>query len=368
MPQVLYSVKMQGGIISTTGMSGLLLEADPNRALTMRKYALTMGTLLQGHADQEEILSSLEKNAAEFVLLDYSASSAAVLDFISDIAHAYPSVPILAILPEGAGEALKEEVIKAGVWDLFVRPVGIKEYQMRMRNVLRMRRVPAVSEKDSVGRESEIRDAIGEILLREYETLYVLGKAAEYKDVDTGSHILRVANYTKLIAAMLGENETGQDVIYHASALHDIGKIGIPDSILLKPTRLEDSEIAIMRTHTTNGHGILEHSASSYLLTGAMIALTHHESYDGTGYPMGLSGDEIPLYGRIVCIADVFDALTTKRPYKEPWPFDRAFALLKNERGRKFDPALVDAFVYNLPRVEQIYHENTDLGFSGRDL
>ena len=265
---------------------------------------------------------------------------------------------MLAILPEGAGDTLKEEVMHAGVWDFFVRPVGIKEFQMRMRNVLRMRLVPEASVSEIAGRESEIRDAIGEILLREYETLYVLGKAAEYKDEDTGSHIIRVASYAKLIAGMLGENETSQDVVYHASALHDTGKIGIPDSILLKPARLSEEEFGIMRTHTTNGHGILEHSASSYLLNGAMIALTHHERYDGTGYPMKLSGDEIPLHGRIVCIADVFDALTTERPYKVPWPLERAFKLLKDERGRQFDPELVDAFLANSLRVEKIYEDN----------
>jgi len=326
---------MQRGMSNNTGLSGLLLEADPGRVLAMRKYALTMGTLLQGYANRYEIAQELNHGGTEFILLD----------FVADVVREHPLIPILAILPEGAGEDLKEEVVKSGVWDFFVRPIGIKEYQMRMRNVLRIRQIPDTLAKDTAGRESEIRDAIGQILLREYETLYVLGKAAEYKDEDTGSHILRVASYAKLIAEMLGEDGTSQDVIYHASALHDVGKIGIPDSILLKPARLDDREVAVMRTHTTNGHGILEHSSSSYLLTGAMIALTHHERYDGAGYPMGLSGDDIPLYGRIVCIADVFDALTTKRPYKEPWPLD---------------PAPVEAFVNNLPKVEQIYHENTD--------
>ena len=341
-------------------MSGLLLEADPNRVLAMRKYALTMGTLLEGYSNRAELFENLKSSKSEFILIDYPESSPDTLELVSEVVRGYPAVPILAILPDGAGEALKEEVIRAGVWDFFVRPVGIKEYQMRMRNALRMRQIPDALAKDTAGRESEIRDAIGQILLREYETLYVLGKAAEYKDEDTGSHILRVASYARLISGMLGENETSQDVIYHSSALHDIGKIGIPDSILLKPARLDDKETTVMRTHTTNGHGILEHSASSYLLTGAMIALTHHERYDGTGYPMGLAGDDIPQYGRIVCIADVFDALTTKRPYKDPWPLERAFSLLVEERGRQFDPALVDAFVCNVPKVEEIYRKHAD--------
>ena len=231
---------------------------------------------------------------------------------------------------------------------------------MRLRNVLKVKQVPTSQIDDALSREGEIRAAIGDILLREFETLYVLGKAAEYKDEDTGSHIARVANYARLISRMIGESENAQDLIYHSSALHDIGKIGIPDSILLKPARLDEPELVVMRTHTTNGHGILEHSASSYLLTGAMIALTHHERFDGSGYPMQLSKTEIPLYGRIVCIADVFDTLTTRRPYKEPWSLDRAFTLLTEERGKQFDPDLVDAFVYNSQSVERIFRDHTD--------
>ena len=159
---------------------------------------------------------------------------------------------------------------------------------------------------------------------------------------------------------MIGESEFEQDALFHSSALHDIGKIGIPDSILLKPEPLSDDEFDVMRTHTTNGHGILERSESSYLLNGAMIALTHHERFDGSGYPMGLSCDEIPLNGRIVCVADVFDALTTKRPYKEPWSLDRAFGELESQRNTQFDPRLVDAFVSNAPRVNEIYYEHRD--------
>jgi len=353
-------LRMQGGMRTTTGLKGLLLESDPKRVMELRKFALTMGTLLVGCSSREAMYADLRKNGADFVLVEYSGPSPETLELISCVVRYHVAVPVLAILPEGAGDALKEEVIRAGVWDFFVRPVGIKEYQMRMRNALRMRMAPETAASELAGRESEIRDAIGEILLREYETLYVLGKAAEYKDEDTGSHIIRVASYAKLIAGMLGENETGQDVVYHASALHDIGKIGIPDSILLKPARLSDDEFTIMRMHTINGHGILEHSASSYLLTGAMIALTHHERYDGAGYPMKLSGDEIPLDGRIVCVADVFDALTTKRPYKDPWPLERAFNLLKEERRRQFDPELVDAFLANSLRVEKIYDDYVD--------
>jgi putative two-component system response regulator len=139
-----------------------------------------------------------------------------------------------------------------------------------------------------------------------------------------------------------------------------VGKIGIPDSILLKPSRLSPPEFRTIQTHTTNGHGILGDSASTYLLTGALIALTHHERFDGAGYPMSIGGEEIPLFGRIVGVADVFDALTSRRPYKDAWTLDRAFGLLRSERGRQFDPTLVDAFCANERAVEQIHRHGRE--------
>jgi response regulator RpfG family c-di-GMP phosphodiesterase len=339
---------------------GILLGRDAVRALALRKYSLTLGMLLRGFTQPEEVLERVHANGAAFVLIDLSEPLPDAGDLIRHLVNHFPSVPVVAILPERASEELRREVIGAGVRDFLVMPFGIEEYQMRMRNALRVVQQETVVSQETVSREEEIRDAIGQILLREYETLYVLGKAAEYKDEDTGSHILRVAHYAKLIAKVIGESESKQDVILHSSALHDIGKLGIPDTILLKPAKLTDDEFAIMKTHTTSGHGILEHSASTYLLTGAMIALTHHERYNGLGYPMGLSGAEIPAYGRIVCIADVFDALTTQRPYKGSWSLDRAFALLISERARQFDPDLVDAFVCNAPNVEAIFYKHTE--------
>ena len=339
---------------------GILVVQDAARALELRKYSLTLGSLLRVFTLPEEVRRQMRGAGAAFVLVDIADPLTETQDLIRYLVHHFPSVPVVAILPERASAALRCEVVCAGVRDFFVRPFGIEEYQMRMRNALRTGRHESPVTDDTVSREEEIRDAIGQILLREYETLYVLGKAAEYKDEDTGSHILRVAHYAKLIAKVVGESESKQDVILHSSALHDIGKLGIPDTILLKPGKLTDAEFEIMKAHTTSGHGILEQSASTYLLTGAMMALTHHERYDGSGYPMGLAGAEIPAYGRIVCIADVFDALTTKRPYKEPWSLDRAFALLVSERALQFDPDLVDAFVCNAPSVEAIFHEHTD--------
>jgi response regulator RpfG family c-di-GMP phosphodiesterase len=192
---------------------------------------------------------------------------------------------------------------------------------------------------------------------REYETLNVLGKAAEYKDPETGAHIIRVGYYARMLAKLLNEDELSQDLIFYAAPLHDIGKIGVPDSILLKPGPLTPMEFETMKDHTRIGYEILRHAQSPYLHAGATIALTHHERYNGTGYPSSLAGENIPLYGRIVCLIDVFDALTSKRPYKEAWPLERAIDLLITERNVHFDPKIVDLFVASRSEVERIFNQ-----------
>jgi response regulator RpfG family c-di-GMP phosphodiesterase len=183
-----------------------------------------------------------------------------------------------------------------------------------------------------------------EVTDREYETLEVMGRATEYKDPETGRHIVRVGIYASLIAAQLGEDEEQQDLIRHAAPLHDVGKLGIPDAILLKPTGLDADEFRVMTEHTRIAHAILKDSQSKYLRTGAVIALTHHEHWDGSGYPNGIAGEEIPLVGRIVGLVDTFDALISRRPYKEPWMVHDVLEEIERLRGTQFDPAVVDAF------------------------
>ncbi len=199
-----------------------------------------------------------------------------------------------------------------------------------------------------------------QVIQREYETLNVLGKAAEYKDRETAAHISRVGFYSRMLAEMIGEDEHSQNLIFYAAPLHDIGKMGIPDSILLKPTKLTDEEFEIIKTHTTIAYEILKDSRSPYLKTGAIIALTHHEHFDGNGYPDRLKGTDIPLFGRIAGLADTFDAVTSKRPYKEAWDLDRAFDLLEEEMGRQFDPRLVELFLSRKSEVRRIYEAHRD--------
>jgi len=197
-----------------------------------------------------------------------------------------------------------------------------------------------------------------EIIIREKETLDLLGRASDYRDQETGAHILRVSKYSLLLSKALGQSREIQDLLYYASPLHDIGKMGIPDRILLKPGKLIDEEFEIIKTHTTLGYEILKNFSSKYLKAGAVIALSHHEKFDGSGYPKGLKGTEIPIFGRIVSLADVFDALTSKRPYKDPWPIEKIVDYIRQEKGKHFDPNLVDLFSYNFSKVEEILKNN----------
>lgn len=202
-----------------------------------------------------------------------------------------------------------------------------------------------------------IKEAVAgkKVVQREYETLTVLGKAAEFKNPETGAHISRIGFYSRLLAQSLGEGDGSQDLIFYASPLHDIGKIGIPDSILAKSGKLTPEEFEIIKTHPRIAYDILKNTKSPYLQAGATIALTHHEKYNGTGYPNALKGEDIPLYGRIVGLVDVFDALASKRPYKEPWPFEKIIDFLISEKGGHFNPLIVDHFIANMDEVKHIF-------------
>jgi putative two-component system response regulator len=198
---------------------------------------------------------------------------------------------------------------------------------------------------------AEVRQATAKIVAREREVIYRLSRAAEYRDPETGAHIMRMTHYSALIARRLGWDDEAVESILQAAPMHDIGKLGTPDYILLKPAHLTAGEFEIMKLHTVVGAEILKDSASPMLRMAAEIAVGHHEKFDGSGYPNGLVGEAIPLTARIVAVADVFDALTSTRPYKTGWETGRAVALLKSGRGRHFDPVCVDAFLADLDAI-----------------
>ncbi len=195
---------------------------------------------------------------------------------------------------------------------------------------------------------SELKSTHEELQEAYLDTIHRLVLAAEYKDEDTGDHIVRMSRYSALIAAKLGLPDSDVQNIRYAAPMHDVGKIGIPDNILMKPGKLTDEEFDFMKTHTNIGAKILADSKAEILQLAQQIAVSHHEKWNGRGYPQGILGDKIPNAGRIVGLADVFDALTSRRPYKDPYPVEVAVDIIKKERGEHFDPEVADAFLENL--------------------
>ncbi len=188
-----------------------------------------------------------------------------------------------------------------------------------------------------------------------------LGRAAEFKDDDTGYHVIRMSHYARLLALAIGMPDYRADLLFNAAPMHDVGKIGIPDYILQKPGPLTPEEWLIVKRHPAIGAGIIGRHSSDLLEMARVISLTHHEKWDGSGYPRGLKGEEIPLVGRIVAIADVFDALLSERPYKHPWPVEEAIAYLQREAGQHFDPGLVPKFIELLPQMRTIMGQYSEL-------
>jgi putative two-component system response regulator len=195
---------------------------------------------------------------------------------------------------------------------------------------------------------------IDELKRTHLELIQRLGRAAEYKDNETGMHVIRMSHVSGRIALQMGLDARFAEQLVHAAPMHDIGKIGIPDSVLLKPGKLDDEELRIMRTHPHIGAEILDNSSSALIKLAHSVALYHHEKWDGTGYPFGLKGTEIPIQARIVAVADVFDALLSKRPYKEAWPMEKAVEEIKSQSHRHFDPAVVEAMLACLPDLVAI--------------
>jgi putative two-component system response regulator len=297
-----------------------------------------------------------ETNVPDLLIVDYMMPELNGLDFIRqfrDLAG-YDDIPVLMITADHERQT-RYDALENGANDFLTKPIDAPEFKARVHNMINLRRsqkrlanYAADLERDVTLATAEIRAKQEQILDREREMIMRLAKAAEFRDPETGAHILRMAHYSRLIAEELGLPEQEQDLILRAAPMHDMGKIAIPDHILLKPGRLEDEELAIMRRHAEFGYEILRGSASTLLDVAATIAWSHHEKFDGSGYPRGLMGEEIPLHGRIVAVADVFDALTTERPYKPAWELSRAIGFLNEFAGSHFDPDCVRAFLARL--------------------
>lgn len=306
--------------------------------------------------DPEKALEWAAQNTADLVFVDYVMPEMNGVDFTSllKVLPNYANVPVIMITIKKDAET-RYAALDAGVADFLSKPVDVYECTARSRNLLTMRQQQLKLQNRGDFLESKVKHAIAEISAREKETLMRLARAGEYKDSETAMHLQRMSLYSKAIAEAIGFSEEHAEIIELAAPLHDIGKIGIPDSILLKKGPLNEEEKTIMRKHPIIGYEILQNSPSKYLQTGGEIALAHHERFDGLGYPYQLKADQIPLSARIVAIADVLDALTTKRPYKTAWTMDKAFEYLEAESGKHFDPDLISTTISIRKTIEKIF-------------
>jgi len=255
--------------------------------------------------------------------------------------------------------------VEAGANDFVSKPVDLVELHVRTNSLLKLkeardeiRRRRDELESTVGDRTARLRGALHEVAEAQRETYEAhldtirrLAVVAEYKDKDTARHIQRVKGYCSFLAQGMGLPPGEIEVIQHAAPMHDVGKIIVPEGILLKPARLTEDEWKVMRQHTVAGGGILGGSTSKLLQAGEVIALSHHEKWDGTGYPKGVSGRDIPMAGRIVAVADVFDALTSERPYKKAYSFHETIDMMMAERGLHFDPAVLEILVRHQPAV-----------------
>jgi len=262
-------------------------------------------------------------------------------------------LPIL-VLSSQKGQEINLQVLAAGATDFLNKPYENIEVLVRVRNMIEVRLLHNQVRDQNRILEAKVRERTQELQDTRLDIIHRLARAAEFRDNETGIHIIRMSKYSALLGAVVGMNETQCDLLLNASPLHDIGKIGIPDSILLKPGQLTQEEWDIMKTHTTIGAELLSGSKAALMKMAEVIALTHHERWDGSGYPRGLKGEDIPLVGRITGLCDVFDALTSKRPYKRAWTPEEAMTEIKKQNGKHFDPQLVEAFIRILPEVQRI--------------
>ncbi len=250
---------------------------------------------------------------------------------------------------------VKLAAIEAGATEFLHKPFDDTELRIRVQNLLNIRSAQLSLAEQAVELNRKYEDAMARINRREEEIIWRLSKAIGIRDGDTGNHIDRVSYIAGMIAEELGLDQEFCRMIFLASPLHDVGKLGVPDSVLLKPSKLSADEFKEMQKHTELGAQILGGSSSKLIQIAETIAANHHEKWDGTGYPKGLKGTDIPIEARIVAIADVLDALCSDRPYKKAWPLDAAFAEILNASGKHFDPACVAAFCRRWPDIRQTF-------------
>jgi response regulator RpfG family c-di-GMP phosphodiesterase len=338
-------------------MPRLLVVDDNATNLTLFRHLLKKldGADVLCFADPVAALDWCATEEPDLILLDYMMPEVDGLEFIRrlHLIAGRADVPVVMVTADTESD-VRHKALQLGAQDFLTKPVDKIELMARVNNLLALRKSRQQLADRAAWLAEEVKKATHEIVAREKEAIFRLSRAAEYRDPETGMHLLRMSNYARLVAMQLELPVAEQELLLEAAPMHDIGKVGTPDHILLKPGRLTPEEFDVMKQHATIGYEILRDSTSPLLQCAATLALTHHEKFDGSGYPHGLSGQSIPLHGRIVAVADVFDALTSERPYKKAWPLEDAAAFLNEGAGGHFDPACVEAFQACWPQVLEI--------------
>ncbi|OEC36328.1 putative two-component system response regulator [Pseudomonas cuatrocienegasensis] len=321
---------------STDTRPQLLLVDDEATNLQVLRHILQDDYRLLFAKDGQKALEMAAREQPELILLDVMMPGMTGYEVCARI-KAEPALQDIPVIFVTALADIDDEArgFEVGAVDYITKPVSPAIVRARVRTHL------------SLVRLDELKRTRLQIVQR-------LGMAAEYKDNETGLHVIRMSHFARVLARAAGFSEAAADELLNAAPMHDVGKIGIPDAVLRKPGKLDSEEWTIMRGHVEIGARIIGEHASGLLKTAQIIALTHHEKWDGSGYPNGLRGEAIPIEGRIVAIADVFDALTSVRPYKAAWSIEDAVALLREESGRHFDPQLVELFIEQLPAILEI--------------
>jgi len=331
------------------------IDDNQNNLFLIEAICSEIGIDAKSFDDPVDALMYVLQNNVDIIVIDYMMPQLNGIEFIKEYRNTNKLVPIVMITAAGSDDEIHKAAFEAGVNDFLSKPVNSTLFQARISTLIKGYKAQLLIQDRAKLLESEVQKATKDLLKSEHETLRILGKTAEFKDPETASHVSRVAHYSKLLAGAYGLDEYDQDLLFYASPFHDIGKVGIEDKILLKPGRLDEEEFTVMKTHAQIGYEILKDSNSKYLKAGAIVAITHHEKYDGSGYPNGIAGEEIHIFGRIVAVADVFDALTSSRPYKKAWSFEDALEFLEKEKDKHFDPKVIDLFVEHIDKVKEIF-------------
>jgi len=311
--------------------------------------------------DPRQSLAFASRNDLDLAIVDYDMPHLDGVAVTSGL-RALPrhhNLPVVMITSNEEA-SVRLRALKAGVLDFLRKPFDEIELAVRLRNLLALRRSQKDIEQHARTLRAAVAEAVSTVAKREEEIILRLSRAAEFKDPDTGAHVVRMATYCRILAQCLKLDKQQIDTIYLAAYMHDIGKLGVPDRILYKQGPLDQDERRQIERHAAMGYSILSGSECGLLQVAAQIALSHHERWDGSGYPSRLAGEVIPLPGRIAALADVFDALTSERPYKEAWSAERACAYIAANSGTHFDPKCVAAFFAGWSEISEVLNTHRE--------